>query len=612
MSVLSLGRSVRRWLVVAAFVACGFAPHAHAQEADSRRQVVVLNSTRLDDQFSVTWSRELPKLLGDGLPEGVDFYAEYFDFVRYARPEYENAYLDLLRLKYGGGRADLVIVLGAIAINFMSRHRNDLFPDTPTVFYSTRSASPLTNATGLFNPLRFGRSIDLALALQPDLKRVFVVTGAGTDDRLYERQARAEFRPFESRVEFIYLSGLVMRELEHQLSALPPHSAVYYVVVREDGAGERFQVMDSLSRVASAANAPTYSWADAAVETGIVGGNRRDQVAQTKAIATLALRVLGGELVDDIPVSSLDTDVAQVDWRQLQRWGIDESRVPDGVRVLFRQPSVWDQYKRYIAGAVILMMAQTALILGLLVQRTKRRRVELQLRGSQSQLRLSYDRIRHLSRQLLLEQEAERARISRELHDDINQQLAVLSIELDRIRPEPLPPHCVKRLNAAVETTHSISKSLRDLSHRLHPPRLTPAGLVAALDNLCRDLSPPHITLTFSHRDMPAEIDDSTTLCLFRVAQEGLLNAVKHSDAAHVWIELAGEPATVTLTVSDDGKGFVINGVPSAGLGLISMRERVEAVGGVLEVQPAPASGTRLRVTVPLRVPDTSAEVTSV
>ncbi|HVG54488.1 MAG TPA: sensor histidine kinase, partial [Vicinamibacterales bacterium] len=590
MSVLSLGRSVRRWLVVAAFVACGFAPHAHAQEADSRRQVVVLNSTRLDDQFSVTWSRELPKLLGDGLPEGVDFYAEYFDFVRYARPEYENAYLDLLRLKYGGGRADLVIVLGAIAINFMSRHRNDLFPDTPTVFYSTRSASPLTNATGLFNPLRFGRSIDLALALQPDLKRVYVVTGAGMDDRLYERQARAEFRPFESRVEFIYLSGLVMRELEHQLSALPPHSAVYYVVVREDGAGERFQVMDSLSRVASAANAPTYSWADAAVETGIVGGNRRDQVAQTKAIATLALRVLGGELVDDIPVSSLDTDVAQVDWRQLQRWGIDESRVPDGVRVLFRQPSVWDQYKRYIAGAVILMMAQTGLILGLLVQRTKRRRVELQLRGSQSQLRVSYDRIRHLSRQLLIEQEAERARISRELHDDINQQLAVLSIELDRIRPEQLPPHCVKRLSAAMETTDSISKSLRNLSHRLHPPRLTPAGLVAALDNLCRDLSPPHMTLTFSHRDMPAEIDDSTTLCLFRVAQEGLVNAVKHSDAGHVWIELAGEPETVTLTVSDDGKGFVINGVPSAGLGLISMRERVEAVGGVLEVQPAPAS----------------------
>ena len=602
-----------RWLLVVALAACVLAPPAYAQEAGGRRQVVVLNSTRPDDQFSVTWARELPKLLDNGLIEGVDFYAEYFDFVKYTRPEHARAYLDLLRLKYGGRRTDLVIVIGALAIDFMSRHRDHLFRDTPAVFYSlARSPSRLTNSTGLINPLHFGRSIDLALALQPDLKRVYVVSGAGVPDGTYESQARGEFRAFEGRIEFIYLSGLPMRDLEQRLHALPPQSAVYYVVVREDGAGERFQVMDSLSRVASAANAPTYSWADAAAETGIVGGNRRDQLAQTKAIATLALRVLRGERVDDIPVSSLDTDFDQVDWRQLRRWGIDESRIPDGVRVLFRQPSVWDQYQRYIVGAVILMIAQTSLILGLLVQRTKRRRVELKLRGSQNQLRVSYDRIRHLSRQLLIEQEAERARISRELHDDINQQLAVLSIELDRIRPEPLPPHCVKRLNAAVETTHAISKSLRDLSHRLHPPTLTPAGLVAALDNLCRDLSPPHITLTFSHRDVPAEIDESTTLCLFRVAQEALSNAVKHSYAGRVWIDLTGEPPAVTLTVSDDGKGFVVGGVASAGLGLISMRERVEAVGGVLEVQPAPASGTRLRVTVPVRVPDTPAEVTSV
>ncbi|MGH9238823.1 MAG: sensor histidine kinase [Vicinamibacterales bacterium] len=611
--MLSLGRGVRRGLVVAAVIACVFAPHAHAQEAQGRRQVVVLNSTRPDDQFSVIWARELPRLLGEGIEEGVDFYTEDFDFVRFARPEYERAYVDLLRLKYGGRGVDLVIPIGGQAIEFMNKHRNDLFHDAPAVFHTLMPPrSRLANATGLINPIRFGRSIEIALALQPDLKHVYVVSGAGMADRNYESQARAEFRPFERRVEFTYLSGLVMRDLEQQLGALPPHSAVYYAVIREDGAGERFQVMDSLSRVVSAANAPTYSWADATAETGILGGSRRDQLTQTKAIATLALRVLRGERVDDIPVSALDTNLDQVDWRQLRRWGIDESRVPAGTRVMFRVPGVWEQYYLYIVGAVILMVAQTALILGLLVQRTQRRRVELELRGSQSKLRVSHDRIRHLSRQLLIEQEAERARISRELHDDINQQLAVLSIELDRIAPEQLPAQSVKRLNAAVETAHAISKSLRDLSHRLHPPRLTPSGLVTALENLCRELSTPHLTITFSHRDVPAGIDDSTTLCLFRVAQEGLVNAVKHSDARRVWIDLIGEPPGVALTVGDDGKGFVVDGVPSAGLGLISMRERVESVGGILEVQPAPSSGIRLRVTVPVGVPDVSAEVTTV
>ena len=600
MTVLSLRRLVRRWLVVAAFTTCVLAPaHAQAQERAGRKQVVVLNSARLDDQFSVTLARELPKLFGDGLPEGVDFYAEYCEFVRYAEPEYVSAYLDLLRLKYGGRRVDLVIVIGALAIDFMSQHGKDLFHDTPVVVYATRSANYPANATGFLNPLQFGRSIDLALALQPDLKHLYVVTGAGADDRSYERQVRAEFRPFERRVEIIYLSGLAMRDLEQQLRALPPHSAVYYVVLREDGAGARFQVMDSLARVASAANAPTYSWADAAVEAPIVGGSRRDQLATTKAIASLALRVLRGERADAIPISSLDTDVAQVDWRELRRWGIDESRVPDDVRVVNRVLSIWDEYKGYIVGAVILMIAQSTLIVGLLLQRTKRRRAELELRGSQNRLRDSYNRIRQLSRQLLLEQEAERARISRELHDDINQQLAILSIELDRVRSESaMELHGSKLLAAAMDTTHTISKSVRELSHRLHPPRLTPGGLVTALQISCRDLSPPHLPIAFRHRDVPAEIDQNIALCLFRIAQEALVNAVKHSDAHHISIDLIGEASRLVLTIADDGKGFVADGMSSTGLGLISMRERVESVGGVLEVH-ASHPGTRLQVIVP-------------
>jgi signal transduction histidine kinase len=613
MSVLSSGHTLRRWLIVAVFTACAFAPHAHAQEADGRKRVVVLNSTRLDDQFSVTWAQELPKLLGDGLPEGVDFYAEYFDFVRYAQPEYASAYVDLMRLKYGGKHVDLIIVIGAQAIDFTNRHRKDLFQDTPAVFYSTQPATRLANATGFINPLRFGRSIDLALALQPDLKRVYVVTGAGADDGNYERQARAEFRPFERRVEFTYLSALAMRDLEQQLSALPPHSAVYYVVVREDGEGNRFQVMDSLSRVASAANAPTYSWADVTADTTIVGGSRRDQLAQTKAIGALALRLLRGERVDDIPVSSLDTDVDQVDWRQLRRWGIDESRIPDGVRVTNRLLSVWDEYERYIVAAVMLMLAQTALIAGLLAQRARRRRVERELRGSQTRLRVSYDRIRLLSRQLLIEQEAERARIARELHDDINQQLAILSIELDQLRSDDPHGSSAQMVSQAMETAQSVSSSLRELCHRLHPARLKLVGLVAGLESLCHDLAPPNLSIAFSHRDVPTVIDPSVALCLFRVAQEALGNAVKHSGAGHVWVDLAGTESTVVLTIADDGMGFDVDGVLHEGLGLISMRERVESVGGALEIHARPAAGTRLTVTVPTHLPQSEpAEMSSV
>ena len=96
-------------------------------------------------------------------------------------------------------------------------------------------------------------------------------------------------------------------------------------------------------------------------------------------------------------------------------------------------------------------------------------------------------------------------------------------------------------------------------------------------------------------------IDENIALCVFRVAQEALGNAVKHSDAGHIWVDLTGGPSSVALTITDDGKGFDVNGPPNAGLGLISMRERVESVGGVLEIHATPASGTRLTVTVPIQ-----------
>jgi signal transduction histidine kinase len=582
-------------------------PLANAQETEDTKQVLVLNSTRQDEQFSIVAEREVPKLLVQGLNERVDYYTEYFDFLRFPQPDYQGVYFDFLRQKYAGRRFDLLILMGDIAIDFMSSHRDALFRGTPAVFYTINPPrNRLANSTGLLNPLHFNRSIDLMLALHPDLERIYVVSGAGASDRNYESLARAEFRPYEGHAEFTYLSGLVTKDLEAQLRTLPRRSAVYYVLVSQDGAGEHFQQMAYLSRVASAANAPTYSWADAAVDSGIVGGSRRDQLAQTKAIATLALRVLRGERADDIPVSSLNTDVEQVDWRQLRRWGLDESRLPVGARVLFRQPSVWDQYKRYIIGAVILIMAQTTLIAGLLVQRTKRRRAELEFRDSQVKLRVSYDRVRNLSQRLLGEQEAERARIARELHDDIGQQLTILSIDLDRMRSDPQQAHNPQRLTQSLETMQTISTSVRELSHRLHPSRLQLLGLVAGLDNLRRDLSPPHLSIAFTHRDVPAVIDPNIALCLFRVAQEALANAVKHSHAQHVSVDLTGGPSSMTLTITDDGKGFEVDGAPKGGLGLMSMRERVESAGGVLEIHATPGSGTRLRITVPTQVSESA------
>jgi signal transduction histidine kinase len=347
---------------------------------------------------------------------------------------------------------------------------------------------------------------------------------------------------------------------------------------------------------------------DAAFDAGIVGGSRRDQLAETKAIAAAALRVLRGARADDIPVSRLMLDVVQVDWRQLRRWGIDEARVPAGATVLFREPSLWHRYKRYIIGALALMLTQAMLIAGLLVQRSLLRRAGRRLSASRDELRASYDRIRHLGRHLLGVQEAERALIARELHDDIDQQLALLAMELESLRPDPQQVEGRTRLSNALDRTRMISTSVHHLSHRLHPAMLQLVGLVAAIDNLQRDFSRPQQSVVFSHRDVPEIVDPDAALCLFRVAQEALTNAAKHSGAAHVRVDLFGRPNDLVLTVTDDGRGFAV-AASNGGLGLTSMKERVESAGGTLEIHSTPGSGTNVRATVPIRTLSAAADV---
>jgi len=202
-------------------------PFTHTQDAGPAKRVLVLNSTRSDEQFSVVSEREVPKLLAAGLGAQVDYYTEYLDMLRFPQPDYQGVYLDFLRQKYAGRNFDLLILMGDTAIDFVSRHRS-VFGRTPAVFYTpTPLRNRPANATGLINELHFKGSIDLALALQPNLERVYVVSGAGPSDRQYESRARAEFSLFDGRIDFTYLSGLVTKDLEERLRTLPSRSAVY-------------------------------------------------------------------------------------------------------------------------------------------------------------------------------------------------------------------------------------------------------------------------------------------------------------------------------------------------------------------------------------------------
>jgi signal transduction histidine kinase len=284
-----------------------------------------------------------------------------------------------------------------------------------------------------------------------------------------------------------------------------------------------------------------------------------------------------------------------LDWRQLRRWGISETKAPAGAQVLFREPGIWDQYKGYILAAVAVLLAQSALITGLLVQARRRRRAEA--------------RIRALGSRLLGAQDAERSRIARELHDDVSQQTALLSIDLQLlIDSDPDEPDTREDLaRKAFHRTQTIAQAIHALSHRLHPAKLQLMGLVPSLSSLQREFSKTDVAVAFTHLHVPDRLPHDLTLCLFRIVQEALQNAVRHGSARKVSVDLTGGPSGLSLVIADDGVGFDVDAVSAKGLGLISMRERLEPLHGSLEIHSRPGAGTRLNVFVPAPPPATGA-----
>ena len=270
---------------------------------------------------------------------------------------------------------------------------------------------------------------------------------------------------------------------------------------------------------------------------------------------------------------------------------------PQNDDVPHKEPSFWDVYRWHVSGVISLCVLQALLILGLLVQRANRRRAEEGLRESQRQLRL-------LTGRLLRAQETERRRIARELHDDLNQGLALLSVEMDLLRQRP-PASAAQlggRLQELSARAKQLSSSVHDLSHQLHPSTLGQLGLVAAVRGLCKELAQGHcLPIAFTHHRVPDALPEDTALCLYRIVQEALRNVIKHSGARHVEVELVGSAGAIGLRVADDGIGFEPRSADGKGrLGLVSMRERLRLVGGEIAIDSRPSGGTRIDVHVPL------------
>ena len=249
--------------------------------------------------------------------------------------------------------------------------------------------------------------------------------------------------------------------------------------------------------------------------------------------------------------------------------------------MLYRQLSLWDQYKAYVVVAGVLLSVQSALIAGLIVQGARRRRSERALRDSEQHLRQSDDQNRDLAGRLINAQEVERTRIARDLHDDVSQQLAGVSIAFSGVKQRLGPYHVSAELEQELvdlqAQTHSLGRNVRQLSHDLHPAVLQHLGLVKGLTSYCGELQRAHgVAITCSAEGDFGVVAPEAALCVYRIAQEALRNVIAHAGASRAEVRVFQTDGDVDITISDDGRGFddTVSREKDKGLGIVSITER--------------------------------------
>ena len=362
--------------IVSFLVALGSSPSPDLALGPSPRprEVVVLYSDRGPDLDALLRARL------QAAPGGVHLMTENLDLSRLDDQDYQQRLAGILQRKYQDRHVDLVIPVFVPAIHFMAQHGPMAFPGVPVVFCSADSerlhaiALPSFIA-GISHRVAGLPTVEAALRLQPETRRIVLVAGEGAQDRFWRERIFRELRGLAGRVEIEAPRGLTMPELLDRLRVLPDGTIVLYLIYTEDGAGSLYST-DAVRLVADASRVPVYTATHLAVGSGAIGGYVVNHDRDAERAASVALRVFRGERPEEIGVTEAIGQGFVFDWRQLRRWQLPESLLPAGSDVRFRPASPWDLYRRQILADLAVVVLQAALVVGLLFQARRRRRAE--------------------------------------------------------------------------------------------------------------------------------------------------------------------------------------------------------------------------------------------
>lgn len=310
-------------------VLLGLIPCSSVSGAEGTRRIMVLYPVSDGQPGIILFDQSLRSAFKSSSTSKIEIYNEYLDSARFTDDRYQRQLAEFLRKKYADRKIDVIIPTLAPSLDFVLKYHEELLPDVPVVFavIEQREVEARKLGAGFLGvPMKVDlqSTLEVALRLHPQTRRVAVVAGKSKTDLYWVAEAGKAFRGYVGNLEFVYLTGLPMDDLLREVARLPEQSIVCYLHVFEDGRGESFVPAEAVERLANAASAPVYGLYRTYLGRGIVGGRVVSFEAEGEKAARLALRVLGGERLESIALSEASANPYVFDWRQLRRWGIEE------------------------------------------------------------------------------------------------------------------------------------------------------------------------------------------------------------------------------------------------------------------------------------------------
>ncbi len=400
-------RLIERGMILVALLICSAAAPLHARPVQETTQVLIVYGHDANAPGLVAFADQLKSLLREEIPAGLEMYDEFLDLDRFHDPDRSLQLARYFAEKYQGFRPDAIVAEGAQALRFATDRLTTLFPGVPIVYglvfepIINFSALP-ANVTGRRQPLPFAQTFSLARALQPDAERVVVLGGASAMDSVILSHGLRSITPLLNGMKLEVLQDWSYESLIDTLRRIPPRSFVIFSSFRRDQWGQEFNSGDLMASLTRVASVPVYGIARNWVGNGVVGGGVMDFGDDGTRTGRLLVRVLRRPRGEPMPPPEVAATPLVVDWRELQRWGLPESRLPPNTEVLFRTPSLWERYRTTVLATLGALLLQSGLILWLLLERRGRLRSQAALRESEARADEQRRELSHLGRVALV------------------------------------------------------------------------------------------------------------------------------------------------------------------------------------------------------------------